>query len=361
MNVMSYLLLTIPLLAAALAFVMIPLIRKLALGTGLVDLPNSRKVHQKAVPLVGGIAVFLASNLAMLVAYFFEPSVKEIESHFILALVLLAVGIIDDHRDLSALLKLGIQLVLAHFVFMAGIRIDSFYGFFGVYELAPWIQYGITLLVIAGVVNAFNLMDGIDGLAAAMAIVAMSAFTVIAFITSQLVLALVFLAFIGSLIVFLFYNFSTDKKIFMGDAGSLVLGFILVVSAIQLLQKADAHPRMNLVLISVVAVLLLPVLDSIRVFRQRIKAGKSPFAPDKTHLHHLVLSLGMKHCIATITIVGISLLHVVVGYVIQLVAGPTVALLAMVLLYIVTLSLLTQTVVVRSGKKELEKITAAQD
>jgi UDP-GlcNAc:undecaprenyl-phosphate GlcNAc-1-phosphate transferase len=118
---------------------------------------------------------------------------------------------------------------------------------------------------------------------------------------------------------------------------------------------------MNLVLISVVAVLLLPVLDSIRVFRQRIKAGKSPFAPDKTHLHHLVLSLGMKHCIATITIVGISLLHVVVGYVIQLVAGPTVALLAMVLLYIVTLSLLTQTVVVRSGKKELEKITAAQD
>lgn len=358
---MSYLLLTIPLLAAALAFVLIPFLRKLALGAGLVDLPNYRKVHKNAVPLVGGIAVFLSANLSILVASFFDPSVKEIEIHFILALVLLIVGIIDDHRDLRASLKLVIQLVLAHFVFMSGIRIESFYGFFGVYELEPWLQYCITLLVIAGVVNAFNLLDGIDGLAAAMAIFGLTVFTVIALFTNQLVLALVFLTFIGSLIVFLLYNFSASKKIFMGDAGSLVLGFILVVSAIQLLQNAELYSRLNLVLISVIAVLLLPVLDAIRVFSQRIKSGKSPFAPDKTHLHHLVLSLGMKHCMATVSIAAIALLHVAVGYTIQLVAGPTVALLAMVLLYIVIISLLTQTVVVRSERREFKKVTTVQD
>lgn len=330
----SYLFVLTPLLASVLAWVFIPVLRKLATCIGLVDHPNHRKVHSNSVPLIGGIAIFISANVAMLISLLFDQSIKSLELLFVLALVLLIMGAIDDRRDLRASMKLVIQLVIAHFVYFSGVHIESLYGFFGIYELAPWAQYILTVVVITGVVNAFNLMDGIDGLAAGMAISGLTLFTVLAFISGQYQLALVFLTFIGSLLAFLRYNFSRKNKIFMGDAGSLVMGFIMVVGGIQMLQASTGEFNEMMVLIGVMAVLMVPVLDAVRVFRIRIISGKSPFAPDKNHLHHLILAMGLRHSLASLTIVGISLLQVLVGYLAFIAGGPTVSLLTMLLLFI---------------------------
>lgn len=336
----SYLFVLTPLLASLLAWIFIPVLRKAATSIGLVDQPNHRKVHSNAVPLVGGIAVFLSANLAILISLLFDQSVKSLQLLFVLALLLLVMGAVDDRRDIRAIVKLAIQLLIANAVYFSGVRIESLVGIFGIYELADWAQYLLTVIVITGVVNAFNLMDGIDGLAAGMAIAGFGTFTVLAFITHQYQLALVFLTFIGSLVSFLRYNFSRKNKIFMGDAGSLVLGFILVVGGIQLLQAPASPSGEMTVLIGVVAVLMVPVLDSIRVFRLRIKAGKSPFSPDKNHLHHMVLALGLRHAIASLSIVGMSLLQLLVGYLTLLMAGPLVALISMALLFVTVVHIL---------------------
>ena len=357
----SYLFVVTPLLASVLAWVLIPSLRKLANYIGLVDHPNFRKVHAKSVPLVGGIAVFLSANLAILASLFFDQSVRSLELMFVLALILLVMGAIDDRKDMRAWHKLVIQLILAQVVFLSGIRIESLHGLFGIYELAPWIQNIVTVMVIAGVVNAFNLMDGIDGLAAGMAIAGLALFTVLSFLTGQYQLALVFLTFIGSLLSFLRYNFSRKKKIFMGDAGSLVLGFIMVVGGVQLLQSATQSNYEMIVLIGIIAVLMLPVLDAVRVFRIRIMAGKSPFTPDKNHLHHLVLALGFKHALATVTIVGISLLHVLVGYFAFVFAGPTVAVLSMILLFISIVHVLSIQSATMEAKQCLKEVKTAQE
>lgn len=359
----SYLFVLTPLLASALAWVLIPVLRKAATCIGLVDHPNFRKVHSNCVPLVGGIAVFISANLAMLVSLLFDQSVKSLELLFVLALMLLIMGAIDDRRDLRAILKLGIQLVIAHFVFMSGVRIESLYGIFGIYELAGWAQYLLTVVIISGVVNAFNLMDGIDGLAAGMAIAGLGLFTVLAFITGQYQLALVFLTFIGSLLSFLRYNFSRKNKIFMGDAGSLVLGFIMVVGGIQMLQSTVSQSSEMIVLIGVMSVLMVPVLDAMRVFRIRIIAGKSPFAPDKNHLHHLVLAMGLRHSLASLTIVGISLFQVLVGYIAFLIAGALAAVISMILLFMAIVHFLNLNSALRqeTGQQCLTEIKAVRE
>jgi UDP-GlcNAc:undecaprenyl-phosphate GlcNAc-1-phosphate transferase len=303
-----------PIFALLLSLLITPAVRKIAILVGLVDKPNFRKVHQNHVPLIGGIVLFATTVIALGVAIPFQPETFSLINIFLASFVILVMGVLDDRFDIRASLKLAIQLIVAHFIYMQGIRIENLNGLFGVYELQEWVQYILTIVVITGVVNAFNLMDGIDGLAAGLSIVGFSVFTVISFVLDMPNLSLVFLTFVGGLISFLYFNLSKKNKIFMGDAGSLVIGLILVTSSIKMLQTAVETPKFNLILTLVFLVMAVPVFDALRVFRKRIKSGKSPFDADRTHLHHLILSSGLKHAQASLIIIIFIVLLLALGY-----------------------------------------------
>lgn len=269
----------------------------------LVDKPNARKVHQKPVPLIGGIMVFISA----IAAASFSINILEHFQHITIlvggAFVLLIVGVIDDKIDMRATHKLIIQIALAYGVYASGIKIESLHGILGIHELPEYGKFLMTIIVITGTVNAFNLTDGIDGLAAGLAIIGLGAFSIIAFILNQTALVLLYMAIMAALLGFLKFNLSKENKVFLGDAGSLFLGFILVVTGIDLIQIAGESNNSGITLFTVIGVLIIPVIDSLRVFRKRIKRGQSPFKADKTHLHHLLLNLEIKHLTATIIIV----------------------------------------------------------
>lgn len=337
---MNYNFFLFPLAAFFSSLIILPFLRKAAIRIQLVDKPNSRKVHHQSVPLVGGIGVVLSTTVALLPLMVLKTDILPLASLVFGSLVFLVMGVLDDKMDIKASLKLAVQLLVAHYIYASGIRLESFYGVFGIYEIPAMVQYMLTIVIITGVVNAFNLMDGIDGLASGLAIVSMLVFAVLAFVTSNTFLGILFLTMSGSLAGFLRFNFSNTKKIFMGDAGSLVLGFILVVSAIVLLQSAGNTGAIKFVMPGVMGVLLLPVIDSLRVYRRRMKSGKSPFRPDKTHLHHLVLQLGMKHKRATFFIVSLALGIIVLSFITSFALGITLTLAFSLLIYFAVAQLL---------------------
>ncbi len=331
----------IPFLALVFTLVLTPAIRKFAQKINLVDKPNARKVHNTPVPLIGGIVVFISSSVAMLLCPGIFAKNDQLYAIVVGAFILLFMGVIDDKIDIRASYKLFIQLALSHFAFTSGIKIDSFFGVFGIYALPEFISYIVTLVVIAGVVNAFNLTDGIDGLAAGMAIVGFAAFAILAWMLDSGIYFTLFLTIIGALLGFLRHNLSKTKKIFMGDAGSLFLGFILVTSGIILIQTSQHTERLSTTCLTVISVLIIPVADSLRVYRSRIKEGYSPFRADKTHLHHLMLHFGIKHKAASALIVsfaaGLILIAVFTGSYFSL----TFTLLALIGIFIIISSILS--------------------
>lgn len=345
-----------PLAAILMTLLVIPVLRKIAFRINMVDKPNFRKVHTLPIPLIGGVGIFIATTLALGLTLPFDLDILGFKNIYLAMCILLMMGVIDDFYELRATMKLAIQLVLAHFIFSQGIKIESLHGIFGIYELADWMQYGLTVVVIAGAVNAFNLMDGIDGLAAGLAIAGFAVFTFLAVLTSQFLLALVFLTYIGGLMGFLRFNLSKSQKVFMGDAGSLMMGFILVVSGIRLIQAAQSTANVSLVILGVVAVMLIPVFDALRVFRKRLKSGKSPFNPDKTHLHHLVLTTGLRHKASSLGIVGLMTGIILIGFISYQLFGLTIAFVSMLFLFSFVTSLLQFHNRLMSWKSKIKKM-----
>lgn len=305
-----------PFIAFVLTLILMPFLRHLAFRMNLTDQPGGRKVHTNPVPLVGGIAVFGASMLVFLLNgawdYLEMPSVQVTA---VGAGILLLTGVIDDLLDIRAAYKLAVQLGVAFFVFQSGVRIESLYGLLGIYTIPDFWQGILTIIVITGVINAFNLVDGIDGLSASMVILALSAFAVLIVLLGKMMFLPGILGLIGALLGFLHYNLDSRQKVFMGDAGALFLGLVIVCTGIVLIQTAQYTPLENVTVAAVVGVMALPVIDSLRVYRSRIKRGYSPFRPDKTHFHHLVLMLGMQHKTATafIVLIAIGLLTLTVA------------------------------------------------
>ena len=322
------------LLSGTIALIVIPIAKRLAQKLNLVDQPNHRKVHAKPVPLVGGISVAIAAILALSMSPSFAK-VFYVHLPFITAsFLLLLIGMIDDKMDIKPSLRLIIQLACAWAVASLGIRLSSLYGIFGIYELPIFIQYLLTITIIAGVVNAFNLMDGIDGLAGGLALIGIALMIPIFYSLGHQGFALLLAAISGALFSFLRFNLSNDK-IFLGDGGSLFLGFILAVAGIQLIEANAAHVEgfQGYAVIGVVSIFLLPVLDALRVFYTRIQNGDSPFKADKTHLHHLILLLGLGHKKTTAIILLVKLTMISFALVIFSATSITIALIAASILY----------------------------
>lgn len=298
--------------AMVISQIIVPILRKLAIQLGLVDKPNARKVHITPIPLVGGISVWTSALIALLVIAGDQVQTEFTTFLFTGSGLLLLMGTIDDKANLNPLLKLFVQLLLGHMAFTHGIKIESFYGVFGIETLSENLQYVVTIVVIAGVINAINLMDGIDGLAALLSIIMIAGFSWIAYQTGNHELIALYAALAGALISFLRFNFSKTRKIFMGDAGSLFLGFIMVTSGIYFLGKTPNSNESEVIMPTVVGLLFIPVIDSLRVYVGRLYYGKSPFRPDKTHFHHLMLGAGFKHKSATLLMSSIAATFVVV-------------------------------------------------
>ena len=353
--------LTIPILSLIFVLILTIPLRKLAIKIRLVDNPNARKVHKTPIPLVGGITILISSFLALLFSPEFQLNYKEYYVLIIGSAILLLIGIIDDKMQVRSILKLIIQIALAYFVFDSGIRIESLFGVFGIYELPVYVQYFLTIVIIVGVINAFNLMDGIDGLAAGLAIIGLSAFAVIAFITSNTFIAILYLSLIGGLLGFLKFNFSKNHKIFMGDAGSTVIGFIMIVSGIMLIQSAQNTANISLTLEVVIGVLSLPVIDSLRVYRRRIKTGYSPFRADKTHFHHLVLYLGINHKLASLLIVMISLGIALTSIIFGTLFNLTLAVLSILILFMIISKLIAFNYQISNWKTKLKTLEELQN
>jgi UDP-GlcNAc:undecaprenyl-phosphate/decaprenyl-phosphate GlcNAc-1-phosphate transferase len=274
----------------------IPLIIKFSRKYNLYDMPNERKEHSFPVPTMGGIAVVAGMMSSLFLWLPFHYDTSQVCFFFSVA-VLLSMGIMDDLRDLSARYKFLIQAALATLMAISGIRITSFEGLFGIYDLPLAAQYTFTLLTIAGVTNAFNLIDGIDGLAGGIGFMSLTILGIFLTLNGDIISALIAFSLAGAIVAFLYFNFN-PAKIFLGDTGSLVLGFSIAVLCIRLMNinTVSSLPHISLFMLSVV---FIPVFDTIRVFATRIWKGKSPFQADRTHIHHLLTNEGFSHVFAT--------------------------------------------------------------
>lgn len=285
-----------------------PLLR-LCRKRGLYDLPNERKVHHNKVPRLGGV-LFMPS---MLVGCSISFVLMELMGHtavfssFGLSTLLVAIGmfllyiigLLDDLFGMRAALKFCIQLVVSLFLPFCGLYIHNLYGFFGIHELPMWLGYALTMWLSIIIVNATNLIDGIDGLASSLAILAMGAFGTLFVCQGMYFYALFCFALAGSLIAFWFYNMfgspTRGTKTFMGDTGSLTLGYALAFVAMRYAIIGTSNVTVEnrcLVLLVPFTLLFVPCADSGRVALKRLLRGRPIFHPDKTHLHHKCLRAG---------------------------------------------------------------------
>lgn len=285
--------------AFVVTLILIPPVILIVKRFKLFDLPNARKVHIVPTPTFGGIAIIAGTIVSLLIWFQFynHPSII---AFFLSIIVLMGVGMMDDLKDLAVRYKLIIETGVATLLAVAGIRITSFGGLFGIHELNIVAQYTITVLTIVGITNAFNFIDGIDGLAGGMGFMSLITLGIFLTLSKDLNFALISFALAGSLLAFLYFNFN-PARIFMGDTGSLVIGFSISVLCVQLM-KINAIAPVSVVrniYIFTLGIVMIPVFDTLRVFGARLWKGESPFSPDKTHIHHLLTNEGFSHGFAT--------------------------------------------------------------
>jgi UDP-GlcNAc:undecaprenyl-phosphate GlcNAc-1-phosphate transferase len=315
--------------------VMPPLIRVIY-RFKLFDVPDLRKEHITPIPTMGGIASVLGMAAGCIFWFQFSGDAFVV-SFFLSVAVLFAIGMMDDLKNLSARYKFAIQIAAALLIAFSGVRLTSFNGLFGIYELPISAQYTFTVLAITGITNAFNLIDGIDGLAGGLGFMSLITLGIFLTLSGDANNAVTAFALSGGLLGFLYYNFN-PAKIFMGDTGSLVLGFVTSVLCIRLIQlnvetNSPVLPHAPVFVLSVVAI---PVFDTLRVFALRIWGGRSPFSPDKNHIHHLLTNNGWSHSFAAKLLCGVHAVILVVGYLLKQVSQLTglIILLSMMLVII---------------------------
>ncbi len=299
-----------------ITFLAVPVILQVAEKKKLYDIPDERKVHTRPVASLGGVGIFGGFLLAALLSIqgYLNP---EFQYFFAAALVIFFLGLKDDLMILSATKKFIGQIIAASIlIHLGGIRLDSMYGLFGFEQVPEGFGLALSYLTIIVVINSFNLIDGVDGLAASLGILTMLVFGVYFFAVDYQAYALLSFAMAGSLVAFMIFNHH-PAKIFMGDSGSLMIGLVNAILVIKFINVAH-DPLVALPISSSVAIgfaiLIVPLLDTLRVFSIRIINGRSPFTPDRNHVHHLLLDRGLGHAAVTLTCVGINVGFIILGW-----------------------------------------------
>ena len=283
----------------------------------LTKKPNNRSSHSKLIPTLGGLAIFIGLSITIELVTIVMGDISEISeilSVITTATILLFVGIKDDLMEISSRKKFLTQLVAALLlILLTGNHITDFYGLLGIHNIPKSVGIGFTVFVYILIINAYNLIDGIDGLAAGLGIVFFMFFGSYFILNSQCIDGFLSFASIGGLVAFSRYNISNTQKIFMGDTGSMVIGLILTYQIIKILTinpSIKDNYQINNIPVVILALLSYPLFDTLRVFIVRIKNKKSPFSADRNHIHHSLIDLGLTHIQASLLVIAYTILIV---------------------------------------------------
>lgn len=292
---MNYLALVVAFVASIL---LTPIVKRLAYRIGAVDKPNYRKVHNHVMPRLGGLAIFIAFLMGIVIA---QPMDDSMIAILIGSFVIVVTGILDDMFEITPKAKLIGQTVAAAIViFFGGVQIDFINLPFGGKLFFGYLSIPLTLIWIVGITNAINLIDGLDGLAAGVSSIALFTLATMAFIMGNVFVLVMALILAASTCGFLFYNFH-PAKIFMGDTGALFLGFMISVLALLGFK--------NVAFVSLVIPIVMlgvPISDTFFAIVRRLLNKQPPFSPDKSHLHHRLMSIGFTHRQTVLLIYGIA-------------------------------------------------------
>jgi UDP-N-acetylmuramyl pentapeptide phosphotransferase/UDP-N-acetylglucosamine-1-phosphate transferase len=304
----SWIIVLLVLAAFAIALVLYPFILRFAIRHEIFDNPGYRKLQRVPVPVMGGLTIFSGLCISGIIAFFIFKDVRLLWVCGFL-LVMLAVGMWDDIKDLSAYIKFAMEIVVVwSIMFFMDIHIDDFHGLWGVYKISEVLSVAISLVAGVGIINAINLIDGVDGYCSFYGMMACTAFGITFFLAGDTAMGALCFIMVGALIPFFVHNvFGVTSKMFLGDGGSLVLGTMLTICLFAMLSSGSQCVVLDWSGISLVAlalaILAVPVFDTLRVMTVRVIHGRSPFSPDKTHLHHLFIDLSFSHAGTSISIV----------------------------------------------------------
>jgi UDP-N-acetylmuramyl pentapeptide phosphotransferase/UDP-N-acetylglucosamine-1-phosphate transferase len=344
-------------LAFVITFFLIPSIVEIAKAKLLFDEPNDRKSHIHKTPTMGGLAIFNGVAISLLIFFNFSDFPK---FQYTIAglMIIFFTGFKDDIINIAPFKKLLAQFIAVLITIVLGrILITNLHGFLGIWEIKYHIGILITIITIIGITNCFNLMDGIDGLSASLGMLVSLTFGAWFYLVGEYNWAIMAVALVGALLAFFFFNvYGKKNKIFMGDTGALLLGFILAVIAIKFNElnitlrgpwAIHSAPAVS------IGILMIPIFDTLRVFLTRIFKNRYPFSPDKTHIHHYLLQLGLSHFQATLVLFLASIFFIAISWFLRFLS---VAWLLLVLFGIATIlsSIPILLVEKRMSKKETE-------
>ncbi|MCJ7449546.1 MAG: undecaprenyl/decaprenyl-phosphate alpha-N-acetylglucosaminyl 1-phosphate transferase [Bacteroidales bacterium] len=342
-------------IAFIITWISIPTIVKISKFKKLYGIPNERTSHIDETPNLGGLAVFAGFVIAAII-FSMKPESDDIKFILGAIIVLFFTGLKDDILVIDPKKKLLGQIIAASIIVIFGnIRITSFYHTFGVEEISYILSVLFTIFLVVVLINGFNLIDGVDGLASGAGIITSLAFGIWFILTKHTTYAVLCFSLTGSLIAFFRFNvFGRENKIFLGDTGSMITGLIVAVFTIKFLEFQQTAPvkyQFHSAPALAFGLLISPLFDTARVFILRIFNGSSPFKADRNHLHHSLLALGNSHLKSTIIILSCNLLFVLLAAVIQKVGN--VILIIILTLLAVTLSFLPRMIMRLREKKSI--------
>ena len=333
-------------ISLVLAGIIIPQILLIAFRKKLFDEVDERKIHKGVVPRLGGIAFFpsILFSFFIVMGFILKGADISLDSHYFVGIVpfffmicavllMFLVGIADDLIGVRYMAKFAVQIIASILIVCSGSFISNFYGFLWIHHIYPWIGWIATAFMVVFVVNAINLIDGIDGLASGLSTVAFIFYAIIFFFAGQYIYSMLSAAAAGTLLPFFYYNVfgqaKKQKKIFMGDTGALTTGMILIFCAIEMLHLGDVPVAIdyNPVILGL-SPLIIPLFDVVRVYIHRVARHHNPFLPDKSHIHHKLLALGLNQRMALIIIMLWSMFFIVINMFLSEFINPTFILLA---------------------------------
>jgi UDP-N-acetylmuramyl pentapeptide phosphotransferase/UDP-N-acetylglucosamine-1-phosphate transferase len=299
----------------------IPSVITVAKQKGLFDKPDHRKLHVNKVPRLGGLAIIAGFSIAVSIWGIPTEIASRLQYLQAALIVLFFSGLKDDIVVLTPIKKLMSQLLAAALVVVGeDIRITSFYGLFGVTELNIWVSYILSVFTIVVITNAFNLIDGIDGLAGGLGVIISITFGLWFNLIDQVGWSIISFSLAGALIGFLVFNFN-PAKIFMGDAGSLCTGFLLSIMAVQFIEfnrpEVQNYYKITTAPVIAIAILVIPLFDTFRVFTIRLLKKKSPFSADRNHLHHMLLKTGLGHKEVSLVLYIVNIIFVLIAFLLK--------------------------------------------
>lgn len=297
-----------------LTFFAIPKIIRVSYRKQLMDVPGARSSHTKKVPRLGGVAIFFA--ITVVTGILCSEMLFKVKFFSSALVCLFFIGLMDDLLVVAPRKKLATQIISSVMIVVGSdIRIESFFGLFGIYELPYLISVLFTCFIIVLLINSYNLIDGIDGLAGGVGILISLSFVFIFFRLYDYSMGFLAISILGSLLAFLHFNLSKQYKIFMGDTGSMVVGYLIAFMAIKFINLSSMEwVNINSAPVIAIAILIVPLIDTLSVIIIRLLQRKSPFSADQNHIHHRILRLGFTHLQTTTLICIANLILIALAY-----------------------------------------------